>query len=66
VSGKISARAWKHDGIFQRHFLTEETRAPRKPARGTISLNADQLDEIGDSLKARAELLRRTSPGAVA
>lgn len=66
----IRGRIWKHDGLVDRFFVTEATEAGDDvtgiwvgvPDDGpTVLLNANQLDEIADDLKARAALMRGES-----
>lgn len=70
----IPAQAWLHNGLLRRRFIIDATvpgddvtelRIHGAAGGISIHLNAGQLDEIADSFKARAELMRRTAGRAV-
>lgn len=74
MSTPIPGQMWKHDGLLL-HTLTIEETVPGDdvvqvwigdPSDGpSVMLSPDKADEIADSLKARAALLRNTASRAV-
>lgn len=74
MTAPIPGQTWKHDGLLL-HYLTIEETSPGDdvvqvwigdPDDGpTVMLSPDKADEIADSLKARAALMRETASRAV-
>lgn len=74
MSAPIPGQTWKHDGLLLHYLTIEETKSGDDVMQvwigvtddgPSVMLSPDKADDIADSLKARAALMRETADRAV-